>query len=41
MGSSAFLHFVVSEAQDIGTAYTKMHHESKKALDLQGLSASI
>ena len=36
-GSSAFLHFKASEAQDIGTAYTEMHHKSKKALDLQGL----
>ena len=32
-GSSAFLHFEVSEAQDIGTGNTEMHHESKKALD--------
>ena len=38
-GSSAFLHFKASEAQDIGTANTEMHHKSKKALDLQGLSA--
>ena len=41
MGSSAFLHFEASEAQDISTAYTEMHHESKKALDLQGLSANF
>ena len=40
-GSSAFLYFKASEAQDIGTANTEMHHESKKALDLQGLSANI
>ena len=40
-GSSAFLHFKASEAQDIGTANTEMHHESKKALDLQGLSADF
>ena len=40
-GSSAFLHFKASEAQDIGTAYTEMHHQSKKALDLQGLSANF
>ena len=38
-GSSAFLHFKASEAQDIGTANTEMHQKSKKALDLQGLSA--
>ena len=36
-GSSAFLHFRVSVAQDIGTAYTEMHHQSKKALVNQGL----
>jgi hypothetical protein len=40
-GSSAFLHFGVSKAQDIGTAYTEMHHESKKALVNQGLSANF
>ena len=40
-GSSAFLHFRASEAQDIGSAYTEMHHKSKKALDLQGLSADV
>ena len=40
-GSSAFLHFKASEAQRIGTANTEMHHKSKKALDLQGLSANI
>ena len=40
-GSSAFLHFRMSEEQDIGTTNTEMHHESKKALDLQGLSANI
>ena len=40
-GSSAFLHFEASEAQDIGTAYTEMHHKSKKALDLQGLSVNF
>ena len=40
-GSSAFLHFWESELQDIGTAYTEMHHESKKALVNQGLSANI
>ena len=40
-GSSAFLHFGVSEAQDIGTADTEMHHEREKALDLQGLSVNF
>ena len=40
-GSSAFLHFEVSETQDIGTANTEMHHKREKALDLQGLSANI
>ena len=30
--SSAFLHFMASEAQDIGTEQTEMHHKSKKAL---------
>ena len=40
-GSSAFLHFEASEAQDIGTAYTEMHHESKKALVNQGLSVNF
>ena len=38
-GSGAFLHFKASEAQDIGTANTEMHHKSKKDLNLQGLSA--
>ena len=40
-GSSAFLHFEVSETQDIGTANTEMHHKREKALDLQGLSANF
>ena len=40
-GNSAFLHFKVSKPQYIGTAYTEMHHESKKALDLQGLSVNF
>ena len=40
-GSSAFLHFEASEAQHIGTAHIEMNHESKKALDLQGLSANF
>ena len=40
-GSSAFLHFGASEAQDIGTANSEMHHENKKALDLQGLSVNF
>ena len=40
-GSSAFLHFRESEAQDIGTAYTEMHHQRKKALVNQGLSANF
>ena len=40
-GSSAFLHFKASEAQDIGTEYTEMHHKSKKALDLQGLAVNF
>ena len=40
-GSSAFLHFEASEAQDIGTAYTEMHHKSKKALANQGLSVNF
>ena len=40
-GSSAFLHFGISEAQDIGTANTEMHHKSKKALANQGLSANF
>ena len=31
-GSGAFLHFMASEAQDIGTANTEMHHKSKKPL---------
>ena len=41
VGSSAFLHFVVFGTQDIGTAYTEMHQESKKALVNQGLSTNI
>ena len=40
-GSSALLHFEASEAQGIGTAYTEMHHQREKALDLQGLSANF
>ena len=40
-GSSAFLHFKASEAQDTGTAYTEMHRKSKKALANQGLSADF
>ena len=40
-GSSTFLHFKASEAQDIGTAYTEMHHKREKALDLQGLSSNF
>ena len=40
-GSSAFLHFKASEPQHIGTAYTEMHHKSKKALVNQGLSANF
>ena len=40
-GSSAFLHFEASDTQDIGTANTEMHHESKKALVYQGLSANF
>ena len=40
-GSSAFPYFKTSEAQDIGTAYTEMHHKSKKALANQGLSANF
>ena len=40
-GSSAFLYFGASEAQDIGTAYTEMHQENKQALVNQGLSANI
>ena len=36
-GSSAFLHFGAYKVQDIGTANTEMHHESKKALVYQGL----
>ena len=31
-GSSAFLHFKASEAQDIGTEYTEMHHQREKPL---------
>ena len=41
MVSSAFLHFEASEAQDIGTANIEMHHQSKKVLDLQGLSVNV
>jgi len=37
-GSSAFLHFTASDAQDIGIEYTEMQHKIKKALDLQVLS---
>ena len=40
-GSSAFPYFEASVAQDIGTAYTEMHHQREKALDLQGLSANF
>ena len=40
-GSSAFLHFKASEAQDIGTANTEMHHQREKALVNQGLSADF
>ena len=40
-GSSAFLHFKASDPQHIGTANTEMHHQSKKALVYQGLSANI
>ena len=40
-GSSAFLHFRASEAQDIGTAYTEMQHQREKALVNQGLSANF
>ena len=40
-GSSAFLRFGASEAQDVGTADTEMHHQREKALDLQGLSANF
>ena len=40
-GSSAFLHFKVSEAQHMGTVNSKMHHESKKALVNQGLSVNF
>ena len=40
-GSSVFPHFEASVEQDIGTAYTEMHHKSKKALVNQGLSANI
>ena len=40
-GSSVFLHFEASVAQDIGTAYTEMHHQREKALDLQGLSVNF
>ena len=39
--SSAFLHFRTSETQDIGTTDTEMHHENKKALVNQGLSANF
>ena len=40
-GSSAFLHFEASEAQNIGTANSEMHHEREKALVYQGLSANF
>ena len=40
-GSSAFPYFKGSEVQHIGTAYTEMHHKSKKALVNQGLSANF
>jgi len=40
-GSDAFLYFGASETQDIGTANTEMHHQSKKALVNQGLSANF
>ena len=40
-GSSAFLHLGASEAHDIGTANTEMHHQREKALVKQGLSANI
>ena len=40
-GSSAFLRFGASEAQDIGTANTEMHHQREKALVNQGLSADF
>ena len=40
-GSSAFLRFGASEAQDIGTANTEMHQQREKALDLQGLSVNF
>ena len=36
IGSSAFLHFELSSAQDIGTTNIVMHHESKKPLILKG-----
>jgi len=40
-GSSAFLHFGASEAQDIGTANTELHQENKQALVNQGLSVNF
>ena len=40
-GSSAFLHFGATEAQDIGTAYSEMHRQREKALVNQGLSANF
>ena len=40
-GSGAFLHFRESESQDIDTANTEMYHQSKKALDLQGLLSNF
>ena len=40
-GESAFLHFRTSEAKDIGTEQTEMHHKNKKAPALQGLSANF
>ena len=30
--SSVFIHFEASKIQDIGTAYTEMHHQGKKPL---------
>ena len=41
MGSSAFLRFGASEAQEIVTANTEMHHKREKALVNQGLSADF
>jgi hypothetical protein len=39
--NSALLHFRVSLAQDIGTSNSEMHHQRKKALVYQGLSANF